>query len=277
MRRILSGERLARREPKVAYNGAEGVPIREEIVAHYGSAILTRNSYGSICLNRPDVLIADIDLGETPPLLAGCGAGFAMLLTAALLGWMDSTARFVIATIGALNGGFVFVNLLHRGLLFVTGGLAQRALRRVERFVAQHEDWRVRVYRTPSGFRLLALHRLFDPAEPAVAKFFRVTRTDPLYVRMCRKQRGFRARLTAKPWRMGLKDHLRPRPGVWPVRPERMGERRVWLARYDRKAEAHAACEYIMEIGAGGVHPNALVIQQLHDDQSRANSSLPLA
>ena len=33
LRRILTGEKVNRREPKVAYNGASGVPIREEVLA----------------------------------------------------------------------------------------------------------------------------------------------------------------------------------------------------------------------------------------------------
>src|SRR5688500_8191871 len=53
--RFLSGESLERREPKIPYNGADGVPIREEIVSRHGEAIITRNSYGARCLNTPNV------------------------------------------------------------------------------------------------------------------------------------------------------------------------------------------------------------------------------
>ncbi len=53
LRRILSGEDLPRRDRKVAYNGAEGLPIREEILAAYGETVVTRNSYGAHCLNTP--------------------------------------------------------------------------------------------------------------------------------------------------------------------------------------------------------------------------------
>lgn len=45
--RILSGEKLARTDPKIPYNGAAGVPIREEIVDRQGETIITRNSYGA--------------------------------------------------------------------------------------------------------------------------------------------------------------------------------------------------------------------------------------
>ena len=70
--RVLAGDgRVKRREPKVPYNGAEGVPIREEIVARHGDTIITRNSYGALCLNTPNVLFADVDF-LTPPHEDGC-------------------------------------------------------------------------------------------------------------------------------------------------------------------------------------------------------------
>src|SRR4051812_24124396 len=56
LRRLVTGEKLPLFEPKKAYNAAAGVPIREEIISHHGDAVVTRNSYGSRCLNVPDVL-----------------------------------------------------------------------------------------------------------------------------------------------------------------------------------------------------------------------------
>src|SRR5690606_16621863 len=51
-----------KKEPKVPYNGAEGVPIREEILEDRGeTGVLTRNSYGAYCLNTQHMFIADID------------------------------------------------------------------------------------------------------------------------------------------------------------------------------------------------------------------------
>jgi hypothetical protein len=45
--RVVAGETIPKREPKVAYHGAAGVPIREEIVGRHGDTIITRNSYGA--------------------------------------------------------------------------------------------------------------------------------------------------------------------------------------------------------------------------------------
>ena len=65
---ILSGAKLPRREMRSNY-GVVGVPIREQIVARHGEVVITRNSYGALCLNTPDVLFADVDLEESP---SGC-------------------------------------------------------------------------------------------------------------------------------------------------------------------------------------------------------------
>src|SRR5688572_18341267 len=64
---------------------------------------------------------------------------------------------------------------------------------------------------------------------------------DPVYRRMCRNQRCFRARVSPKPWRIGLTEHLRPRPGVWPVKPERLPQRNEWIRRYESQAGGVAA------------------------------------
>ena len=58
---LIAGQALARREPKVAYNGATGTPIREEVLARHGEHVITRNAYGARCLNTAKVLFADIE------------------------------------------------------------------------------------------------------------------------------------------------------------------------------------------------------------------------
>ena len=85
------GEKLERRERKLAYNGAEGVPIREEIVERHGDTVVTRNGYGARCLNTPDVLFVDIAFDEP---LRGIVFGFALvpaLIVGIVGGWTAMT------------------------------------------------------------------------------------------------------------------------------------------------------------------------------------------
>jgi hypothetical protein len=158
-----------------------------------------------------------------------------------------------------------------------TGGPEQHARGRLARFLSAHPDWHVRLYRTPGGLRVLAMQQTFDPNEPRVAECFAALGVDPIYARMCQRQNCFRARVSPKPWRIGIGEHLKPRPGVWPIRPERLPERRRWTEIYERAARSFASCSFVESLGSGRVHPAAADVQRLHDELCQANRPLPLA
>lgn len=278
LQRAVSGEPLIRREPKVPYNGAVGVPIREEIVARAGTSIVTRNSYGARCLNTPNVLFADVDAEPRLPR----GILGAVSIAAMALGWYSGWKTLgvfvgLLAWVLSFTVGVVIVHFLHRVL---TGGVERRvraARRRVARWVAAHPGWAVRVYRTPSGLRAMATHQLFAPSDPQVGEFFDAVGVDPLYRAMCLNQQCFRARLTPKPWRIGIAAHMKPRPGVWPVTPERRPERDRWIANYEAASRGYAACRFLEAVGTGAVHIDIEPVRRLHDDASQALQDLPIA
>jgi hypothetical protein len=278
MARIRAGEKLPRREPKRAYNGAEGVPIREEIISEHGPNVITRNLYGALCLNTPDVLFADIDFSTQPSgrLVAttmALGIATAVLVGLYFRSWMIG----IVAIFLGLHLSMIFARGLQKLLDGHGGGEEKRTHDRIHKFLRGHPDWLVRLYRTPSGFRLLAMHRLFKPDEPEALEFFRAVGTDKTYVRMCVNQQCFRARVSPKPWRVGISQHIRPRPGVWPINPERLPERRSWIEAYEKASKGSAACQYMEIIGSGSVHRSADAVRNLHDTLSRASSGLPIA
>jgi hypothetical protein len=277
LRRAVAGEPLIRREPKVPYNGA-GLPIREEIVERHGDAVITRNSYGARCLNTPNVLFADVD-AETPAslwlVLLGGSVGVAAGI---FVDWR--TGSRVLGLLAAIGGSLVAGLLMTWLRDLARGGVERRvraAPRRVARFVASHPGWAVRVYRTPSGLRLMATHRPFTPNDPAVTAFFAAVKVDRVYARMCANQQCFRARLTPKPWRIGINAHMKPRPGVWPVAPERRPVRDAWIARYEAASRGYAACRFVEAVGSGATHIDVETVRRLHDDGSRALQDLPIA
>lgn len=279
LQRILSGEKLARREPKGAYNGAQGVPIREEILDRRGETIITRNSYGAGCLNSPNVLFADIDF-EVQKNRAGtlvCVI-LVMLLWAFFGGWHGLPKVIVISTFFA---GVIFSNLIAGFLLRMieklNGGPEKVAHKRIGKFLKTHPEWNVRIYRTPAGLRVLATHRPFDPNDAAVEECFEALGTDPVYRLMCRNQQCFRARLGPKPWRIGIEDHLRPRPGVWPVKEEHLPARHAWIENYQNRSRSFAACRLEQDLGSGFIHADVLPVMDWHDELSRATSGLPIA
>ena len=278
LERILAGEKLPRRDFKQPYNGADGLPIREEIIARHGDSIITRNSYGALCLNTPSALFVDIDLHDPGPSVALKRKTRVPLLVVALVVGVASKSWVVgvIALAAALLMAGWMARRLHRAQLQKDGGPEARANERIEAFMAIHPDWSLRQYRTPAGFRLLAMHRAFDAREPEVEACFNALQTDPLYALMCVRQHCFRARVSPKPWRIGVSQHLRPRPGVWPIKPERVPDRQRWVADYERLSMGFASCSYMRSLGGGAIDPDIEQVRVLHDGLSQAERVLPL-
>ncbi|MBL9079403.1 MAG: hypothetical protein JNL08_18015 [Planctomycetes bacterium] len=281
---LQAGRWVVPRELKTAY-GDGGLPIREQVLARRGTLVVTRNSYGAHCLNEPDVLFADIDTDARLPrlwerlfsfatrdlLLLTIGGG--LLLFAQQQRW--SGCALALLALPALS-----VLLGWRRRLLASPRMRQRARAQAmalfERVVRAVPGARFACYETPAGWRLLALHATYDPADPATARLLRDLGSDPAFVQMCELQRCFRARTSGKPWRMGVR-HIVPRPGIWPVHPDRMARRATWIAEYEAAAANFAACRFIGEIGDGPVHPRCAEVQRLHDELSRARTDLPLA
>lgn len=245
MARFKAGETRARFEPKRAYNGAEGVPIREEVLERHGTTVITRNGYGARCLNTPDVLFVDVDAPE--------GGG--------LRGWLR----------GALGP------LLRRVLPALAEDPWVRTERMVRGTLAARRGERWRIYRTPAGFRLLAMHRTFATDDPAVMPLFDALGADPVYRIMCARQRCFRARVSPKPWRVGMGKHLGPANATWPIKPARMPQRQRWVEEYERRSRGFASCRFVDEIGEAPPDPAAAAVQRLHDALCEADRDLPLA
>ena len=272
--RIQAGELLGRSEKKTAYNGSEGVPIREEVLSRHGSTVITRNGYGAQCLNTPDVLIADMDFPTRPSKRWANGvkwAGFALLALSVAAGLLQgSKAVFGAGMLFTLLVSALLTSPAWRLAVRLRGGNEGMAERRIAGFLRSHPAWAIRQYRTPAGLRLIATHQRFDARSPEVQAFFTAIEADPVYVRMCLNQQCFRARLTAKPWRIAMPAPSRPRPGVWPVNPLHMAERQAWIKRYETQASGFAACHFVAALGTGFQHIDVMPVVELHDRETRA-------
>lgn len=213
-------------------------PVLQEIKNDSGEtiAVITRNSCGCLVLNTARVMFVDVDLPA--PRRPG--------LLARLFGKTAATPS-------------VSENV---------------ALAKVEDWTRNHPDWGWRIYRTRAGLRLLATHALFAPQVVVDGGVFDALGADPLYRQLCRSQNCFRARLTPKPWRCGV----RSKPERWPF-PDARAEKHFqkWQAHYESFAANWAACEFVKTIGNGAVHPDVRPVLAAHDRLTRAASKLNLA
>jgi hypothetical protein len=241
------------------------------VISRHGDAVITRNGYGARCLNTARALFADVDFDKEPTFRQGLWMFAALTACFVALGlvqksWLLGIAGLVIALVAA----WPLTRLLLSVRLQLGGGAPKLARERIEKFLAANPAWGLRLYQTPAGFRVLATHRQFEAQSQEVRRFFEAIKADPVYVRMCVHQNCFRARLSAKPWRMGIDAHMRPRPGVWPVNPELAPLRQQWVQAYEAKASLFAACRFVESLGSGSVHDSLRDVIELHDRESGA-------
>ncbi|RDZ27745.1 hypothetical protein [Lysobacter silvisoli] len=278
LQRILAGEPLPRREHRVGYGGSEGLPIREEIVERHGDAVITRNSYGALCLNTPDVLFADVDFDAEPGGALSWRGLLAVLVAAIAVGvWKGSFALFLGVLVATVVIATMVVRRLRRRAYQAQGGPEARARARIDAFIAARPDWRLRLYRTPAGFRLMALHRTFAPREAEAAEAFRALGADGRYAAMCVAQNCFRARVSPKPWRIGIARKIVPPTAAWSQEQAQLPARLAWLVDYAQAALGYASCRYVADFGDAPLDPKAEALRELHDLLCRADEALPIA
>jgi hypothetical protein len=236
---MLSGERLNR------YTYGQ-CPLREEVLERFPGAhgepfaAVTRNNYGALVLNAARVMFIDLDF---PPISAGEQ-------------WRYWWARLLRKSVRSLD--------------------AQReddARKKLEQFIADHPDWSLRAYRTFGGLRALATHDLFEPTAARTLDTLQMLGTDPLYVRLCKAQECFRARLTPKPWRCGCASNT----VRWPRDDAEQRRFEQWQSGYLARQANYATCRFLATLGHGRVHPDVERIVAVHDELTRCRESLELA
>src|SRR5579884_1359768 len=154
------------------------------------------------------------------------------------------------------------------------GETQESALARIENWSRSRPDWGWRIYRTRAGLRLLATHGPIEAGSAAADEVFDALGADPLYRKLCQTQKCFRARLTPKPWRCGV----RSKPARWPwldARQEKLFQK--CEAQYQSFSFNWATCALLSQIGNPNVHPGVQPILKLHDGATRVESSLKLA
>lgn len=212
-----------------------GHPIREEILNELSPQnILTRNRYGAEVLNSESHVFVDVDF-LTPR------------LGAALLSWFRKAkpltkAEYTLKTIfTASKDPFL-------------------------------DNFKIRIYQTKSGYRLLVQNCDFAPDSQACAKLMTLLRADGLYSLLCSKQQCFRARLTPKPYRIKMPG----RKFTYPVAGDSQDEaaKREWIDTYNARSKDYAVCRYLDTINGSPAEDEIIAF---HDEATSAFSTKPLA
>ena len=204
-------------------------PLREEMVEEIKHqdrlvAAITRNSYGSLILNATHAMFIDIDNPTGTSLSA------------------------VKQRMGRLFGGGA----------------------RQDKGVADHIDQIVngipglglRLYRTSNGHRCLVTSAPYDPTSSDALQLLERFSCDPLYIKLCKSQACFRARVSPKFWRCG--GSRPPSRFPWTDRAEEH-QYRTWQSLYQEQAKRYSTCHHVASFGNERVHDTLPEIVATHD------------
>ncbi len=170
----------------------------------------------------------------------------------------------------------------------------------IKKRIVNHPTECFRLYQTPAGFRIIATHDVVSPSDNVVEDWFAYFHADTNYVRLCQVQQCFRARITAKPWRMSEVENNKlakdiPAKDFWfdfedteversiEQRQDALKARKQWLADYDKYAKNYRACHYVESMAGKEVANNSKVqasiddFVQWHDRACQVNKALPMA
>ncbi|HCI75600.1 MULTISPECIES: hypothetical protein [unclassified Psychrobacter] len=171
----------------------------------------------------------------------------------------------------------------------------------IKKRIANHPTESFRLYQTPAGFRIIATHDVVLPSDRLVAEWFAYFHADTNYVRLCQVQQCFRARLTAKPWRLSEVENNKlakdiPAKDFWfgsdntdvdnsiEQRQDELKARKQWVADYDKYAKNYRACHYVEGFsGKETVDRNTAATQAIdafiewHDKACQVEKNLEMA
>ncbi len=180
-----------------------------------------------------------------------------------------NTARLPFADIDSPPAG------LGSGLFgFFKKDKTDPTLLRIREAGARHARSTLRIYRTFAGYRVLAADLALDPKSESAQDFLAGFGSDPAFMKLCRIQGSFRARLTPKPWRLDL---ALP-PNQYPRdEPAAQAEFDAWLKGYEQACSGFATCKFLESMGSTRPSSETLALVEEHDRMTRAQSDLPLA
>lgn len=217
-------------------------PVREEILNEITDetsnlfAMVTRNRYGAVVLNTSDLMFIDVDVpeAESPGLLASIKS----LFGSHPIDKYTMTLDHILQTARSLT------------------------------------QYTFRIYRTYAGFRCVVINKRINPGSAESEDLFAAFRSDPLYVRLCKNQESFRARLTPKPWRCNQAAPFY----FFPFANAEVEEvSRKWEREYAAASAPYATCKFIEQIGNDRTVADFRHLLDLHDKETRSTADLPLA
>ncbi|USN99800.1 MAG: hypothetical protein H6810_03830 [Phycisphaeraceae bacterium] len=191
---------------------------------------LTVNRYGATILNTARLAIVDVDLPRDNPGVGGLFRALFGKKKAEASSPRDQRIESVAAWVRAGGG---------RG---------------------------ARVYETAGGLRHILLGEAMDPCADDTRRVLRGLDADPIYARLCKGQRCYRARLTPKPWRVGMNDPHLNYEKLTSIDPGMKQRVDAWFESYEQASAGFGVCRLVETFGREPSDEITMRLVREHDE-----------
>lgn len=117
----------------------------------------------------------------------------------------------------------------------------EKLLQTLRDLCAADESLGARLYRTHNGWRVMLTGRGLAPDSDRMHQICRILHADPLYESLCTRQQCWRARLTPKPYRVGVPGYPRPVDSESVSSPQSQD----WIQRYEAACRGKSVCRLV--------------------------------
>lgn len=145
----------------------------------------------------------------------------------------------------------------------------------IKTFQEANPQYMFRVYETCAGLRVVVVNQLFESNSTSANSLFKGLGGDLLYARLCRSQSCFRARLTPKPWRMGLM-YLDPECRYPRNNKQAQDAFEKWSKEYELMSSKFGVVRWVDTFGSHKENADVMKILSVHDKVA-LNGQLDLA
>ena len=173
---------------------------------------------------------------------------------------------------------FADVDIPQPGFFARLGGATRQkredeAIAQLNKFMETRPDAGARIYRTKAGLRYLFTHAPLAVSDETLG-WLKELNSDRLYTKLCKEQDCFRARLSPKPFRLGIKE----RPVRFPREtPETRSAFDSWRSDYESRSNGFAVCKFVGIAGRDAIHSALSALVKDHDRATFSDSDMPLA
>ncbi|MBQ3525781.1 MAG: hypothetical protein IJA63_05850 [Akkermansia sp.] len=173
--------------------------------------------------------------------------------------------RYGVLVLNSTDHAFVDVDDFRGSAILRFLGLSKKPesllMEAVQKLCLRDDRLSARVYHTAHGWRVLLRGPGVELGSARMAELFSALQADPLYVSLCRKQKCWRARLSPKPFHLGL-----PRFPQLTDSEQAAHQMAPWLERYAAVTAPFAVCRLLDSFGPS-FHST---VMELHDAYTRA-------